>query len=107
MWLLWIKQKGQGCDYTIDCGQTLITLRANNINEAREAVKEKLEFYGFLSDSADRELDFCKLYEAVEYDAKAHLAIQEAQTIANGLINKEKEEKEHVEYERLKNKFGN
>jgi len=41
---LWMKQDGEGCDYTIGCGQKLITLDAGMMGaaiiEAKEIIRE-------------------------------------------------------------------
>lgn len=44
----WLKQRGEGCDYTIGCGSTLVTIDANGDDEAREKLKELIieQYYG-------------------------------------------------------------
>ena len=39
--------QGGGCDYTIACGEKLVSLEAETMEQAKEEVKEKLEYYGF------------------------------------------------------------
>jgi hypothetical protein len=43
---LYMKQKSGGCDYTIACGEILILLKSDNIGDAYEEAKEKVEYYG-------------------------------------------------------------
>ena len=43
MFALWIKQEGEGCDYTIGCGNKLITLSTDDITEAETKAKEFIE----------------------------------------------------------------
>ena len=36
----YLKQDGEGCDYTIGCGQTIVELQANNKEEAKEKLTQ-------------------------------------------------------------------
>jgi len=45
-YILFMKQKGYGCDYTIGCGIQLIFLDADNLKDAKEEAKQTLEDYG-------------------------------------------------------------
>jgi len=55
----YLKQRGDGCDYTIGCAQTVVDIDAKNIDEASlkllQIIKE--------SYSGDRELEYYELYE--------------------------------------------
>lgn len=35
----YLKQQGEGCDYTIGCAQTVIEIEAQNIDEAKQKLK--------------------------------------------------------------------
>jgi|WetSurMetagenome_2_1015567.scaffolds.fasta_scaffold10221_9 hypothetical protein len=48
---LWLKQKGDGCDYTIGCGEKLIPI------ENKEEIAGKLEDLGFDGTSDDRTVE--------------------------------------------------
>ena len=39
---LWLKQEGEGCDYTIGCGNKLVQLRSQTVEEAHEESKAVL-----------------------------------------------------------------
>lgn len=55
----YLKQKGEGCDYTIGCARTLITIDADNMDDAKDKMIEKIkeEFQG------ETELSSCIIYE--------------------------------------------
>ncbi len=38
--------EGNGCDYTISCGETIESIEVNNKEELNEAVKDMIESYG-------------------------------------------------------------
>lgn len=38
----YLKQVGEGCDYTIGCAQTLITIEAENDSEAKEKLSNEI-----------------------------------------------------------------
>jgi len=63
----YLKQLGEGCDYTISCGKTVIDINANNEEEAvQELYREIEENY-----IGEHELEFCELYRidrVVVYD---------------------------------------
>ena len=42
MFIAYVKQTGEGCDYTIDCGKTLWKLEARTRSEALEELKRKV-----------------------------------------------------------------
>ena len=54
-----IEQQGEGCDYTIGCGQAIIEIESENIDSAESLLKNiiKEEF------SRERELEKVVLYE--------------------------------------------
>lgn len=39
----YLKQNGEGCDYTIGCAQTIITIEASSDSDACEKLSEKIE----------------------------------------------------------------
>lgn len=43
---LYMRQKGEGCDYTIGCAQKLVALKAETIEAALAEVPEVFEYYG-------------------------------------------------------------
>jgi hypothetical protein len=97
--------QGGGCDYTIGCGQTVIDIKANSMEEAKvKLIKEIQEEYSH----EERQLDSAELYEIeniISIDCKElYIAIDEAR---EKKIAKEQEEREKQDYIRLQAKFGN
>jgi hypothetical protein len=100
----YLKQKGEGCDYTIGCGQTVINLKTNNLPDAiSELENEIIENYSF----DETKLQSCELYEINS------ITIVDVDSIYNKeklLYMKELEEEklraERAEFERLKKKFS-
>ena len=100
----YLKQAGKGCDYTIGCAQTVISIDANNMDEAKQKLTATIiEEYSY----DEGMLDSAELYECNEvftmsideiYAKKEQLKQQEEQ--------KRQEEAERREYERLKHKFS-
>lgn len=103
-YIAYLKQKGEGCDYTIGCAHTVIDLEASSIEEAiKELTSEILDSYG----SDEVMLDEVELYEVAQvvkipvkriYDQRDEFKAQQAQN--------ESDEAERIEFERLKQKFG-
>lgn len=61
MFLAHIKQVGEGCDYTIACGEKVVRLKAISMADAREEVRRMLaEDYTF---KGDRRLQSATVYE--------------------------------------------
>lgn len=101
-----IKQRGQGCDYTIGCGEKFMVLRAATLEGAR--AEAKLIVWDWLVDAdkpSQPSLDFARLLmieEELPIDEGFHemrAAPQEAQLEAI-------EAEERAEYKRLKKKYG-
>lgn len=94
--------QGDGCDYTIGCGKTVINLDADSLEKALEQFIEivRKEYSGeYKLESAEvyeineiHSINMKKLYEGI-YKDNAHQALIEL------------EEEEKREFERLKQKF--
>jgi hypothetical protein len=97
----YLKQSGEGCDYTIGCAQTLITIEASNDDEAREKLSEEISenYYD------ERELSEVQLFkEPIEFDLnKTYDKMKSSKEESN---NKMQHLKDREEYERLRKKFG-
>jgi hypothetical protein len=52
---LWMRQSGEGCDYTIGYGQRLIKLEAETIEQARDAANKQFDYFSIGSE--ERRLD--------------------------------------------------
>jgi hypothetical protein len=110
-----LKQDGEGCDYTIGCGMTMMSLESKTLAEA--LCEAKRYFVGTIHEPShalmlfDRpnppqpDLKYAKLVQVVE-----DLPIQEwYDTVVSWDEEKERgaaEAKERAEFERLKGKFG-
>lgn len=100
----YLKQTGEGCDYTIGCAQTVIDIEATNMDEAKQKLTAIIiEEYSY----DEGMLDSAELYECNKvfampvdeiYNQKEQFKQQEEQ--------KQQEEAERREYERLKHKFS-
>jgi 2,3-bisphosphoglycerate-independent phosphoglycerate mutase len=100
----YLKQDGEGCDYTIGCGQIVIDVEASNIEDAKlQLYKEIEENY-----TGESELELCELYEikqVVVCNLKEwYKRIEDADY---AIKQQEIEAIEREEFERLKAKFGN
>lgn len=99
----YLRQSGEGCDYTIGCAQTVIEIEAQSIDEAKQKLYQKIEeIY-----TGEWELELCELYEINEVvicDLKEwYKRIDDAEY---AIEQQRKEDLERKEYERLKAKFG-
>lgn len=72
----YLKQFGEGCDYTIGCGHTIINIEGNDIKEAETNLYKYIEEnYG-----SSLELSVCELYEinnVLECDYESYKLDQE------------------------------
>lgn len=103
--ICFIKQDGEGCDYTIGCGLNLLQLKSTNMDDAiqemKDIIKEEYNHY-------ESKLGFCTVYEVSEthkLNVKGYYNQLESEKFE--LKKKLQEEKERQEFERLKKKFGN
>jgi hypothetical protein len=106
---VYMKQQGEGCDYTIGCGQTVKTMEAESIEAleeylASEAAAEDGRGFSF---GSDYELRKCIIFPAetahtvdvASYKKKYQQDLAKAKADAA-------EAKERAEFERLAAKFG-
>lgn len=99
----YLKQDGEGCDYTIGCAQTVINIEANTMPEAFT------KLYNIIAESytGDRSLGYCELYEVnqiITLNLEKWYKMIENSEKSDYQIQIEKEEKEL--YLKLKEKFG-
>lgn len=100
----YLKQEDEGCDYTIGCAQTVIDIEATSMEEAKQKLTDTIiEEYSY----DEGILDSAELYECNKvfvlpvgeiYAKKEQLKQWEEQ--------RQQEESERREYERLKQKFS-
>lgn len=96
----YLKQPGEGCNYTIGCGQTVITIDASDMEDALEKIsKEIKEYYN----TRETRLAICEIYEVnqvFECDVnKIYKVITEEERIKK---QKLKDDLERKEFERLR-----
>jgi len=96
--------EGQGCDYTIACGETVIEVGASTMDEAREKIISIIrEEYSH----PERRLQYCELYEVSDIFSVDLKQLYESIDEAKGVTEQlQRDNEERAEFERLKNKFG-
>lgn len=116
MFIAYIKQKGEGCDYTIGCAQTILRLSAQTRYEAIEELRQKVigewlpqEYrYPYYENGfwGERELDNVILFE-ISRETEIPLDTWYTHAIARADTQKGKEAEgaERLEFERLRTKF--
>jgi hypothetical protein len=106
---LWMKQEGEGCDYTCGCGERLVPLNptSDGYTAVMTAARETLESFGFMLGAIDRQLKACRIVSESN-DIMADIA--RWKTEADAVLNREKaletERQERAELARLANKYG-
>lgn len=98
----YIKQNAEGCDYTIGCGETVITIDATDIDDATEQLCDIIEE----NYTGERELESCEIYEinnVINYNLKD--CYSKISNKHNEDKQKRIDELERIEFERLKEKF--
>ncbi len=102
-WRLWLKQFGEGCDYTIGCGQKMMDLKAVTYQSALEEADKEVR---------ERGLDEQAIQEAILIPVDSTIPINvskinfEMETERRQAKEKTQKEKEEAEFERLKKKLG-
>lgn len=93
--------QGNGCDYTISCGETIYEFEANSGDEIRKQIKERIEYYG------RNQISSVTLYELT--DNKSQLDIDQLfahDDAENARIEREKKELEERKLlEELRKKY--
>jgi len=101
----YLRQSGEGCDYTIGCGRTVIHLNADSMEDAKQKLAETIkENY----DYSEGRLQSAELYEIGQvFQMDVQSLYQETADARAAEKQAEKDKKEKEEFERLKVKFGN
>ncbi len=95
---VYLKQAGEGCDYTIGCGQKLITIEAENIEKATDKLAKIIQ--------EDYSCDETKLEKVEMYEVGVFGVLdianfyKQLEEMEQKKINLEKEKPEKIEYER-------
>ena len=97
-----LKQASEGCDYTIGCGQKLITFEASDDSDAQVKLADIIKNDGYTDDS---ELSKAFLFkDPIPFDLESvYDDINQAKIIEKATAQKAKDLKE---YERLKGVLG-
>lgn len=111
-WICIMRQRGEGCDYTIGCGVKVYAFEAKNEEQARKIAMTELgnEHFNGESDPSyyidgEGALSEWSLYQVTTGFNMMPL-LEEALTRYRSVEEKEVEAKELAELERLKKKFG-
>ncbi len=107
-------QDGEGCDYTIGCGISIIDLHALSSDEAYKELKREVigewdekdgRFYGeYMDEQRLESATLIKVIETIQPDISAWYA--EAEKIVENHKNSANVNAEKAELERLKKKYG-
>lgn len=98
----YLKQKGEGCDYTIGCGNTLIDIEAKNDDEARAKLSEIIK-EEYIDDTTLSKVILLK--GEIQFDlGKVYSELRQERDTEN---SKRQHIKDMAEFERLKNKLKN
>ena len=107
MFMAYLTQRGEGCDYTIGCGRKMVNLKAKT---REDAIKEVEALINGTNDeggySDDSELSKCVLIEGTQEDMPLKKWYKEIEDEEKQAQTKEKEDKERAEFERLQKKFA-
>lgn len=110
-----LKQQGEGCDYSIGCGMTLLMLDASTRDEALIEAKRRIlgkpsedAYYGY-EDSylvgTEANLESATVVQ-IEYEFPVKEWYHQILAAQAASDEKQKLAKERAEYERLQKKFG-
>ena len=96
-------QRGEGCDYTIGCAQTLIQINAKNYADAVEKLERKIE---------EEYYDDTELQEAIIFECDPYkIDLNHIYNRRQGRIDNERTEandvRDRAEYDRLRQRFEN
>jgi len=103
-YVAYMKQAGEGCDYTIGCGTVVKFMKSDNIQDAKKEAREILEYYG-CNPGSERELsDFLifEIKETFDFLDEFYSDIIRSKELEKMRILKDKELKE---LKRLQNKY--
>ena len=98
-------QHGEGCDYTIGCGHAVIDLKAQNIEDAKIELADRIrDSYS----SMETSLESAVIFEiSDEFELNVTEYYKELERKRREEERAYREQKEREEFERLKQKYGN
>jgi len=83
--------QGNGCDYTISCGETIYEFEAFSKEGIEKEIKERVEYYG--RDNIQKVTFYEVTENKAEIDIDGLFAEDDAQDVADAKAKKEAEEK--------------
>jgi hypothetical protein len=103
-YVAYLKQDGEGCDYTIGCGLEMVKLKSDNLESAESELIDMIrESY-----TGDTSLESAKIYEVSnEKSVDLRSVYKKISDEKESIKRKKLEDSEKNEYERLVKKFGN
>ena len=105
MFFAHIKQSGEGCDYTIACGEKVVKLRANSMANAQEEVRSMLA-HDYTA-RGDRHLESAIIYEVSDtFPVPVDAWYAELEAAARQREAERQTTERHQLFESLKREFG-
>ena len=99
----YLVEAGEGCDYTIGCGNTLKDFIADDTEKAVEKIKEYIiENYGH---NSEHMLETVLLFTAHPIDINVEQVYEDEKEKRQKKSLKIEEDKDRADYERLKKRF--
>lgn len=99
----YVKQEGDGCDFTIGCGLAVVELDAENLEDAQKKLTNEIKetFHG------NQKLEFAQIFEIAQViDLNLEKVYQELKEEQEKEKQRKKEELEHKQFLYLQKKFG-
>ncbi len=112
MYIAYLVEEGEGCDYTIACGETVLKLKATTRDEAIKELRQEIigEWNGDEYEGGygpDQRLEHVEFFEVVDKELMPiSVWYSDADAFRKKQANGMAEESEKAEYDRLKIKFG-
>jgi len=113
-----LKQRAEGCDYTIGCGISTYVFDANDWNDAFQKVREAYDWTEYESDdytvedvedrfNGELALESCIIYEiASSMDTLYEIYVDNLIRYKQGIMEDEETRERRKQYEVLKKEFG-
>jgi hypothetical protein len=98
---LWVVQKGEGCDYTIGCGEAVHHLRSVTIDDIEREVKRIIQDCGY-----DSEYRRCERATLLTSEKDLTYLLHEAEKASADLRAEEVKAGKLEQLERLKKELG-
>jgi len=100
---LYMRQEGEGCDYTIGCAQKLVYLKANDIRNACQESMKIMSEYGVWYTNSDHKLAEACIVEVIE---DLMVAVHQREADEERAERAEELSDKRAQLERLKKELG-